>query len=464
MVRNSWQELADAPFVGGFPTSEATELLRGEAYFQRAVQVYDWALPAVAIEAMRASCAEEFGGGATTIVSWQRIGPETLAVTSNPDVSYAFAWLDLKTDGPTVIDAAPKLQGLLDDAWQRPITDIGAAGPDRGAGGKYLIVPPDWDGETPDGYHVCTSRTYRVFVFLRGFFTVEDPDAGLAQINATSIYPLDQSENPPAMTRVDGAGVPLDGLPPKGVDYFRLLADIIGYEPADRQDFYMRGLAAAIGISAGTAFDPAPDEAETLQAAASVGDKIAAVTSFTPDEHIRVWHDRRWTSNMVPGPYVTADPEFLTDTYQDVDALLTFFYSAFSTSAAMFLAMPGKGSQYAGGFYDADGDRPIGDRDYTLHIPADVPVANYWSLVLYDAETRCLIDNGAGLPSLASNHNVERNTDGSADLHFGPNPPEGAPNWIKTVPGRGWFAALRLYGPEQGFFDRTWTAGDITKA
>ena len=123
---------------------------------------------------------------------------------------------------------------------------------------------------------------------------------------------------------------------------------------------------------------------------------------------------------MIPGPYVTADPEFNTENYQDFDERLTFFYSAFSTSNAMFLAMPGKGSQYAGAFFDADGDRPAGGTDYTLHIPADVPVANYWSLVLYDADTRCLIDNGGELSSIASNHNLTLNPDGSADLPFGP--------------------------------------------
>ena len=167
---------------------------------------------------------------------------------------------------------------------------------------------------------------------------------------------------------------------------------------------------------------------------------------------------------MIPGPYVTADPEFNTENYQDFDERLTFFYSAFSTSNAMFLAMPGKGSQYAGAFFDADGDRPAGGTDYTLHIPADVPVANYWSLVLYDADTRCLIDNGGELSSIASNHNLTLNPDGSADLPFGPQPPADGPvNWIQTVPGRNWFAALRPYGPTQDFFDRNWTPGDITK-
>ncbi|MFB2597453.1 DUF1214 domain-containing protein [Herbiconiux sp. P17] len=457
-----WNDLVDAPFEGGYPTPDAAKLLREETLFQRAVQLYDWALPAVALESMRVACADAFGGGSNTIVRWRRIGPETLAVTSNPDVSYAFAWLDLKTDGPTVVEAAPNLQGLIDDAWQRPITDIGAAGPDHGAGGRFLIVPPGYDGPIPDDFYVCWSLTNRVFVFLRGFFSPEHPDAGLAQIDQTRIYPLGATD-PVPVNLVDGAGVPLNGLPPVDSSYFDRLAQIIDYEPADPVHFTMRGFAASLGIIQGAPFDPTPEARELLAAAAAVGDKIAAAISFGPSDDFRVWPDRRWTSNMVPGPHVISDPQFKAATYQDFDGLITFFYSAFSTSNAMFIAMPGKGAQYVGAFYDADGARPLGENTYNLHLPADVPVVNYWSIVLYDAETRCLLDNGSSLPSVASNAAIEQNPDGSADVHFGPNPPEGAPNWIQTVPGRGYFVALRLYGPTQGFFDRVWTPGDIEK-
>ncbi|MFE5876420.1 DUF1254 domain-containing protein [Rhodococcus sp. NPDC056506] len=463
MGNSRWTNLANAPLEGGYPTAEAATALREEMVFQRGVQLYEWALPAVALESMRLACGSRFGFGCTTLTSWRRIGAEALAVTSNPDVSYAFAWLDLKQDGPTVIEAAPHLQGLVDDAWQRPVTDIGLAGPDQGAGGKYLIVPPGHTDPLPDGYFVCHSRTFRVLVFLRGFFTPEDPDAGLAQINATSIYPLSGLASPPPMNRVDAAGVAIDMLPPADHTYFTMLAEILDYEPADREDFTMRGLAATVGVVAGRQFAPDPTVSTILDAAASVGEKYGATVSFNPSDHLRVWPERRWTSNMIPGPHVTADPEFNTATYQDFDERLTFFYSAFSTSDAMFLAMPGKGAQYAGAFFDVAGDRPMGENVYSLHIPADVPVVNYWSLVLYDTVTRCLIDNGAGSPSIASNQNLTLNADGSADLHFGPEAPADGKNWIKTVPGRGWFAALRLYGPTQAFFDRRWTPGDITR-
>lgn len=325
-----WSTLAQAPFEGGYPTPEAAAMLRDEIRFQRGVQLYDWALPAVALAAMRHACDAHFGAGCTTLVSWRRIRPETLAVTSNPDVSYAFAWLDLKGDGPTVIEAAPKLQGLVDDTWQRPITDIGAAGPDGGAGGKYLILPPGFDEPVPNGYLVCHSRTYRAFVFLRGFFSPAHPNAGLAQINATSVYPLAAADSSPAMNQIDGAGTAMDALPPSDHRDFELLGDVLNEEPADREDFTMRGLAATLGIIPGPRF--AADEPLTaiLDDAAAVGEKYAAAVAYNPDEHLRVWPQRRWTSNMIPGPYVTADPEFNAATYQNFDERLSFFYAAFS--------------------------------------------------------------------------------------------------------------------------------------
>lgn len=325
MISDRWAELVGAEFVGGYPTPEASRLLRDEVLFQRAVQVYDWALPAVALESMRLACADAFGAGVTTLVRWRRIGPETLAVTSNPDVSYAFSWLDLKADGPTVVDAAAGLQGLLDDAWQRPLTDVGAAGLDRGQGGRFLIVPPGFDGQVPDDYFLVRSATYRVFVFLRGFFDAADPDRGLAQIDQTRIYPLTAVDDPPAMRLVDGAGTAINGLPPADASAFGRLAGILDYEPAEPEHFYLRGMAASLGLVQSQPFTPDPNLRRVLDAGATVGDKIAGVTSFGPPDDLRVWPERRWTSNMVPGPHVVADPQFKTDTYQDVDALLTFF-------------------------------------------------------------------------------------------------------------------------------------------
>jgi hypothetical protein len=163
-------------------------------------------------------------------------------------------------------------------------------------------------------------------------------------------------------------------------------------------------------------------------------------------------------------PFLDGSVVFRQDSYLDWDAFIYYFHKAYSTSLAMMVAMPVKGSQYLPAYRDADGDYLSGGTSYRLHIPANVPAANYWSVVLYDADTRSLLDNGQPFPSIASNSNLKPNTDGSADIYFGPTAPGAAnANWIKTVRGRGYFVAMRIYGPTQAFFDKTWRPDDIVK-
>jgi hypothetical protein len=151
------------------------------------------------------------------------------------------------------------------------LTDIGAAGPDRGHGGRFLVLPPGFVGSIPDGYFVVNSATYRVFVFLRGFFDAQDPDRGLAQIDQTRIYPLTTANDRPTMQLVDGAGVAVDGLPPTDAAAFDLLAGIIDYEPAEAEHLFMRGMAASLGLVQGQPFNPGPDLRAVLDAGAAVG-------------------------------------------------------------------------------------------------------------------------------------------------------------------------------------------------
>jgi hypothetical protein len=113
-------------------------------------------------------------------------------------VIFGLAFVDLK-DGPIVFEAPPQMQGLLDDFWQRPLTDVGLAGPDQGKGGKDLLLPPGYNGERPGGYFVMKSPTYGVFVFLRSFLEDGKTNAGVKLMEQSRIYWLAQKDNPPAM-------------------------------------------------------------------------------------------------------------------------------------------------------------------------------------------------------------------------------------------------------------------------
>jgi hypothetical protein len=455
-----WDELSKLPFKESYPTPEASARLYDELLFQRAVQVYLWALPAMNMVAMRDGQAATFGGGNNVLAIWKdRPNAKTIILTANPDVIYGLAFVDLK-DGPVVFEAPPQMQGLLDDFWQRPLTDVGLAGPDQGKGGKYLLLPPGYTGETPSGYFVMKPPTYGVFVFLRAFLDDGKTDAGVNLMERTRIYSLAQKDNPPAMKFPNASAVPSDYDFKRDLRYFESLAAFINDEPVAPEDMAMRGMAASLGIIRGHPFQPDARMRAMLNTAADVAFKMAAVDDYDSRYPGKlIYPDRKWEVAFLGG-----SPEFRKDGYLNFDAMLSYFHKAFATSASMVLEMPGKGSQYLVGLRDADGDYLSGGTSYHLHVPANVPAANYWSVVLYDADTRSLLDNGQPFPSIASNSNLKPNPDGSSDIWFGPTAPNDAnANWIKTVPGRGYFAGVRLYGPTEAFFNKQWKPGDIVK-
>lgn len=455
-----WDTLANLPFPNAYPTNEAADILHEELAFQRAVQSYLWALPAMNMYAMREGQRNAFSDDSNVlIITKDRPDYNMLFTTANPDVIYAFAWLDLKKEGPMVIDAPPNLQGLLDDMWHRPITDIGAAGPDQGKGGKYLILPPDYEGEVPDGYYANKSPTYGVFIFLRAFLVDGKTDQGVALLERSRIYPMSKADNPPEMKFPNASGVPMNGDFPRGLEYFERLADFINYETVDREDFAMRGLLAGIGIVKGQSFNPDAKRQALLEKAGQVGFKMAAAVSYDYLPEPKIYSDRNWEQVFIGG-----SPVFEGDTYKNADASIAFFHKAYSTSKAMVLAMPGKGSQYLLAPRDSEGNYLTGEHTYRVHFPPNIPAANYWSIVLYDADTRVLMDNGQPFPSVASNQKVTYNKDGSTDIYLGPTAPKDKDaNWIKTVPGRGYFAGVRLYSPTEDFFEQAWRPDNIKK-
>ncbi len=402
-----WDQLADLPFHGGLPTAESADVLHEELAFQRAVQTYLWSLPAMNMYAMREGQRNSFGDASNILmISKDRIDYNLRYTTGNPDVIYAFAWLDLKKEGPMVLDMPPKLQGLLDDMWHRPITDIGAAGPDQNQGGKYLVIPPDHQGSVPDGYYVVKSPTHGVFIFLRAFLVNGKTDQGVALLEQSKIYPLSKADNPPQMEFPNLSGVPIDGDFPRGFEYFRRLADFIDYETVSREDFAMRGMLASIGIVKGQPFNPDAKMKALLEKAGHVGFKMAATVNYDHRPKPLIYEDRNYEQVFIGG-----SPVFEKDTYRHLDAPIAFFHKAYSTSEAMVIAMPGKGSQYVLGLRDSNGDMLMGEHTYRIHFPPNVPAANYWSVVLYDADTRALLDNGEPFPSVASNQKVTYNPD-----------------------------------------------------
>ncbi len=476
-----YDALANSAFEKDYPTAETSRLLRDELIFQRATQAYIWALPAINIWAMKENSEKVFGGGYNVLPVWkERIKASTQVTTPNSDVVYAMGYLDLKKDGPLVVEAPEGVQGILDDFFQRPLAgptmdgrtwmgDVGLAGPDKGKGGIYVLLPPDYKGEPPKntlpkGAFVYRSRTYNVFLFWRTFFTdPKDLSKPNAQIAATRIYPLGQKASAKPMQFPDANSKPANLLFPRDASYFDMMSRFIDSEYVDPADLDMRGFLHTIGIEKGKPFSPTPEMRALLERAAQTGFKISKVViadMVAQEPGGKYYPDRQWV-NVFAGE----DTSFQSArTYTNLEQRSGYFTSAYSASPGMVKNIVNAGAKYPVTSRDKDGKFLDGGQSYSLHLPPNIPAKNFWSATVYDGTTASGLDNGQSFPSLNQMDKPVQNPDGSTDLYFGPTAPAGKDkNWLRTVPGKGYFVILRLYSPEKAFFDQTWKPGDIEK-
>lgn len=387
-----------------------------------------------------------------------------LFLTGNTDTVYASGILDLERDGPTVVEIPPGCgPGTVNDAWFRFVIDMGAPGPDRGAGGRYLVLRDDDDREVPDGYHVARTPSSVNWLILRGFLVDGRPDASAAMFEeGLRIYPLSAADDPPEMEFIPITGTVFNTIHANDVTFYDEVDTVIQREPLGVIDDETRGLLAAIGIRKGSPFAPDDRMRAILADAVAVGNATARAIDFrSRDPEALIYDDRQWTTGFIGGDY-----RWLRDGGQGgrhLDARTRFFYLATVNTPAMALKMVGAGSQYAAAMVDAAGGALDGGRRYRLRLPADVPAKDFWSIVAYDPQTRSELQTGQPFPSRNNERDDLRvNDDGSVDIHFGPEPPAGyEDNWIQTVPGKGWFVLLRLYGPLEPWFEQTWRPGDI---
>lgn len=478
-----FDRLADLPFAEGRPTKETAQTLRDELLFQRATQTYLWALPLINTLGMQVGSEKAFGAGYNILPIWKkRLDANTLVTTPNSDVLYAMSYVDLGRDGPVVMEAPPMLQGILLDYWQRPIPvdggrffgDVGLAGPDGGKGGKILLLPPGYKGPVPEGYFVYRSGTNKVFVFLRGFY--EDPKSlapAVAHLERTKIYPLNGKADVKPMKFPDASGVPVNMLPigdGSAFDQLKLLVDGEGDNLASPD---WLGMLAAIGIVKGAPFAPDARARVILDEAAKTAYKTSRVIGFEEvvgGHSYSVYPDRHWTNPMAggtpakPSGAINLSWVNVAGGYLALDARINFFTNYYSVSPGMLSYTPGKGANYMMGFTDSEGVSLSGGSNYRLRLPPNIPAANFWSVTLYDAANSSGLANGQPFPSLGSRDKPEKNADGSTDLYLGSKAPEGkASNWLATVPGKGYFAILRLYGPLEAAIDKSWKPGDIER-
>ena len=476
-----FDKLANLPFAEGRPSKETAQTLHDELLFQRATQTYLWAMPLINTLGMQVGSEKTFGAGYNVLPIWkQRLDAKTLVTTPNSDVLYAMSYVDLGKDGPLVMEAPPRLQGILLDYWQRPIPvdggkffgDVGFAGPDGGKGGKFLLLPPGYKGAVPEGYYVYRSGTNNVFIFLRGFF--EDPKnltPAVAHLEKTKIYPLNGEAGAKPMKFPDASGVPVNMLPISDGSVFDQLKLLVDSEGDNLAGPDWLGMLAAIGIVKGEPFTPDAHKREILDRAAKTAYKTSRLIGFEEIVGGRsyiVYPDRHWINPFADGtPARPSGPLNLSwiNTAKGIlalDARINFFTNYYSVSPGMLSYTPGRGANYDMAFTDSKGAPLLGDNNYRLSLPPKIPADIFWSVTLYDAENSSGLANGQPFPSLGSRDKPVQNADGSTDLFLGPNAPEGkASNWLASVPGKGYFVILRLYGPTEDAINKSWKPGDI---
>jgi hypothetical protein len=449
------------------PQSEAEDL-RDELYYQRAVHAYMTMLAALNTIGMRDGSEAIFGKGYNVLPIWKdRMDSRTWVPTPNADVIYSMSYLDLKETGPLVVAAPRDVIGMFTDFFQRTITDVGLIGPDRARGGLYLLLPPDYTGEIPQGYFVFKSKTYNVLLFFRTIMPKgkngPDPKPAVALAEQTRIYPLWASEKDvKPMQFPNGSGKRINMMYPVDKTFWSKLKAFVDYEPVSAIDPELRGVLASIGIVKGEPFKPDAKQQQLLKKAVQTAPRmILATRQLGRTDGRNLYYKDRKFENVWAG----ATSEWLQDSYLDVDQRAGYFQVAYSSAPAMVMRTLGAGSKYPVAYRDANGEFLNGSNNYKLHLPPHPPAALFWAVTAYNITDGTMVEAAQLMPSINGLNKVVSNSDGSVDLWFGPAKPAKAPesNWIQTVSGRNYLVALRLYGTGVEFFDQTWKPDDVVK-
>jgi hypothetical protein len=488
-------------FEDGAPTVETAEKVYETLAFTRALNAFNNSFRGASAYAIRQGF-HSIGAEDNTVVIFSKLmDSSSLFLTANADTVYYLSVVDL-SKGPMVIEQPPKGLGTINDMWFSWIIDIGFPGPDRGEGGKYLIVPPGYDGPLPEGgFYVAHAKTNHVLYAARAFLDDNDPKPVVAAIKKSiKIYPYTPGgvgtsiatalegkvrlgRNPaiPETKFVEASGKSFNTIPPSDIGFFEMINESIQDEPADSYDVELAGQLAAIGIVKGKPFEPDAKMTKILSDAAAVGTAAGRALNWRSAEAHPDWAyypGSSWGTMLFEGGYdfETPPPMFTKEGMfkpfpptgaRTLDSRIAFYFAYTLDSPGMIMRIPRVGSQYLMGFLDADKNPFDGAKTYKMTLPKGIPAAAFWSLTLYDNQSRSMLATPQRYPRAGSQSYpspaAKADKDGSTTIYFAPRQPKGVRrgNWIQTDPTKGWFTILRLYSPLETFFSKQWQPTEI---
>lgn len=460
-------------FIDGAPLPETSRKVYDHLDTMRGVDAFLKGIPGASLHAL---ITGTYAAGAIeahqVLIMDRMLDSQPLFLTGNTSTMYVMPTLDLERDGPTVMEVPPGMLGLIDNAWFRYLGDIGPLGPDRGNGGKFLVLPPGYEeeheGDIPEGYYVVPSDSYHVWVVMRASVANGIEAAAKNIKDNLRIYPLAKQDNPPEMEFISSNGKSFNTIHANDFKFYEEVNAVIQKEPLELLDPELRGLYASIGIEKGKPFNPDARMEKLLTDAVAIANATARATVWYPRTEgtmkgIEVFPgtDSAWSMGWVDKNVFFTGQDGST---MNSDARTYFHYFATGITPAMAVSIPGKGSDYAIAFLDAEKQPFDGAKTYKVHIPANVPVNDFWALTVYDSQTRSQLQTDQRFPSVDSLQDLKQNKDGSYDIYFGPEAPEGyEENWLQTVPGKSWFTALRMYGPLEAWLNRSWRPSEVVQ-
>ncbi len=430
---------------------------------RRGVEAVIWGMPAVNYDLMYQAMVRT-KGAFNQIVYWSRLPDwKNQTLTPNPDSIYLMPFINTKDTGPMVLEipAADEgtIVGTVMDCWQAALEDVGPAGVDKGKGGKYLILPPNYTNAVPKGYISLPSDTYQGYALLRSILKTGS-EADLAKAvsygKRVRLYPLSQAANPPETKFVDAVDVVFDATIPYDLRFFQSLDRMAQNEPWLTRDKAMIYQLKSIGIEKGNAFRPDTKIQEILKESAREAHAWIDVR-YEAALSLPYYQGSHWTM-PVSQEVLEGQRTFFAnpDSYPVDDRGVTFSFAFFSPKHL------GAGSFYLMTIKDKGGRPFDGGLTYRLTVPANAPVKQYWSATAYDRATHALIRNQPWSSRSSLTPGLQKNDDSSADVYFGPKAPAGKDsNWIPTIADGKFEVLFRFYGPEKSLFDKTWKLPDI---